>query len=61
MFKVKNVDGKPKFVGFKDEDTAKWMLQFNLEYWAKMCEEHCARYDFAACPVCSDDILIWGG
>jgi hypothetical protein len=66
MYRVKNVDGKPVLLGIVDgkniidpKDDA-YMHGLNNKHWNELCLEYCEDLDIAACPDCSDDVLVWG-
>ena len=67
MYRVKNTDGKPKLLGILgtngkviDPEKDAYMFGLNNSLWNERCIEYCEDLDVAACPVCSDDILVWG-
>jgi len=59
MFKVKDQDGIPTALGVFEAAT-EYFSDLNQQKWLKACEEFCETLDFAQCPKCGDDVVVWG-
>ena len=65
-YRVKNENGKPVVLGISDGKNVidpnddPYMVGLNNKHWNKLCVEYCENLDIASCPVCGDDILVWG-
>ena len=66
IYRIKNVDGKPKILGLSDgikvvdPKDDPYVGRLNIKYWNEMCLEYCEELDIANCTWCGDQILVWG-
>jgi len=58
MFKVRDVNGKPKVDGVT-EDSQEYFNGLNAKKWIKECEKYCKELDIATCPNCDEDVPVW--
>jgi len=57
-FIVKNVNGEPKVMN--DFEVDPYMIQLNIPYWIRECEDFCMQHDIASCSKCGEEVLVWG-
>jgi len=58
-FMVKDENGKPNALGVKPE-CQDYFSDLNKKKWLRACEDFCEHLDIAQCPVCGDDVVVWG-
>lgn len=59
MFIVMDIEGEPCCSGVKKEYDS-YFMTLNRQYWIDACTDFCRELDIAECPICGEDVAVWG-